>query len=165
MDKRLRQLLRAGMSPAEAAAELITEASRDELEAMLAAWAVSRAKWMSRRMALDTERRVEANGDTVPKAVVSNDPSVRGLMFMVPGEGLVAWDTATADQHEARARMQRELAGICVEDAERHDEAARMIRDAGVTCLADLGTAERAPTPNHAPRSRSSRRKRQAIAA
>jgi len=50
----------------------------------------------------------------------------------------VAWGKATAEQHEARAAMQRAYASRSLEDAKRHDWAAGEIRAHGVTCLDDL---------------------------
>lgn len=164
MDKRLRSLLRSGATPEDAAAAVVKKATRADLEALMASWALHRARHISRRLVVHAERAVEAAGSTVAVAVAAGAPQVRGIMAYVDGHGLVAWDQMTADQHDARAAMQRRLAGECIQDAERHEEAARMIREAGVTCLAEIGTATPAALPNEQPRSRTSRR-RQAIAA
>ena len=160
-DTKLREAIEAGADPESAAAAVLLTAPRDDLESALFKWAANRARWISRRIVVNEERRIEAGGGTVAQAVTSGDP-VRAMTFYVDGE-IVRWDEATADQHEARAAMQRRLAGECVADAVRHEEAARQIREAGVACLAQIGTANQVSSPDVPTRSRASRRK--AIAA
>jgi hypothetical protein len=59
-------------------------------------------------------------------------------MFYIVSAGMVAWNLATAPQHDEREAYQRGRGLACIEDAERHAQAAKEIRAAGVTCLAEL---------------------------
>lgn len=162
-DTRFREAMEAGATPEEAAESVLAEAPRDDLESVLFKWATNRARWINRRDVVNEERRIEATGATVAEVVASGAGRISSMMFYVDGE-FVMWDQATAEQHEARAAMQRRLAGECIQDAVRHEDAARMIREAGVACLAQIGTAKGLAPPKTGARSRTHRR-RQAAAA
>lgn len=131
--------LRAGRSPEEATEAVIATASRDDLAEWVMDQTLRIAKEASRRITWEMEQAAAAATGIV-RAVVEREP-VSARCFFVPGEGMVEWATATAEQHLARAKMQRQHAGACISDAERHEAAANEIRQAGVSCLAEIGDA------------------------
>lgn len=136
----LRKLINEGMTPEQAADDVLRRARKVDLVAYVRPLVIHEARRLERRNTLAVEREVDA------RIADGEDPlSVRRKLaqetFILPSGERVGWLDATAEQHLLRAGWQRNQAGTLIADADRHEAAAEAIRSAGVTCLRDLEAA------------------------
>lgn len=129
------------MEPSDAA----WQALQGRTKAQLIDFVLPEVERLARNIARGEVRRIERRtmptrtmptrkGNTRPDSI----EQLIGEKFMLPGGEFVAWGTATAEQHEARAEWQRGSAVQLVADARRHEVAATLIREAGVACLSEI---------------------------
>jgi hypothetical protein len=141
------------MTTIEGINEVLREAAENRLDdegAFLAVkhkgWECVRPliSWYYRNLCRSRVRAIEQSVDEELALLTAPDDRIRAReilareTFALPDGTRVEWGRATAEQHLERARMQRRLAGDCIDDSKRHEQAAKEIRAAGVTCLDDL---------------------------
>jgi hypothetical protein len=145
IETQLLRILRRGVDPAGAVAEVVGLCRKQDLVPLATPALENLARDLARSLVSERERRFPIDQVATPDALAA----LAADSFWVNGRA-VAWLTATAEDHLARAAQQRRLAGTLVEDAERHEYAAREIQAAGVRCLKDLADAATSvpkPTP------------------
>jgi hypothetical protein len=132
----MRQFAEEYDNPADATDAYLDSLSVDEMREELYPHIRDRMGHMMRAVSLPAEDRQFPRGwqQSPPESIGDLSEEVFSLL-----DGTrVRWGQATAEQHEARAAMQRAYANRSLEDAKRHDWAAETIRTRGVTCLDDL---------------------------
>lgn len=65
-------------------------------------------------------------------------PSLLASEISMPDGRRTTWGAATADEHQARAEMFADQAGMAVAGAARHRKAATLLRESGAVTLSDL---------------------------
>jgi L-lactate utilization protein LutC len=128
-----------GLGPRDAAQAAVAQLSAEQLRDSVMPIAEGLARDVIRRQA----RRVEDDAFAVVEetgefSVVLGREELVAQHFALPDGRWVRWDTATADDHIARAQWQETYASACTIDAQRHRQAAAFISQNGVTCLAEI---------------------------
>ena len=127
------------VNPRELAARALGAMTRDERDAIVLNVITNEVANILRS---ETRQREQEVGDLrEPPARQQARDLLAADYFALPDGTMVAWLTATAEQHRARADWQRTLAANVVADAERHEQAAEAIEAAGVSCLAEIEDA------------------------
>lgn len=138
----LRSAVSGGLSPREAYDQACQSRRKADLVEHFRPVGEDEARHLLRQASRSIENRVFSGRRLQARDVPVERVDVRSLLgsatFIGAGGKLVTWESATVEDHEARADSQERLAVEVAKDADRHRRAAKLIREVEGETLDDV---------------------------